>query len=195
MGFQMDQATTFTAPQPIKLTVDNFNVLHAAGAFENHRHAELIDGVIVDMSPIGRTHGMLTSRLFMRLAKALESTNSPLEAFTTATLAIPPHDAPELDLFIAAKDESEEPYFAGRMAALVIEIARTTLAYDLSSKRKLYARADIPEYWVVDADKATVHQFWSPLKDQYRESRLVQLQGPIASATISDLAIDGSGIL
>ncbi len=191
----MDQATTFTTPQPIKLTVDDFHVLHAAGAFDNHRHAELIEGVIVDMSPIGRTHALLTSRLFMRLAKALEAANSPLEAFTTATLAMPPHNAPEPDLFIATTEDPGGPYFAGRMAALVIEISRTTLAYDLSTKREMYARANVPEYWVVDADEATIHQFWSPIEGGYGESRLVQLEGPIASATIPDLAIDGSGIL
>lgn len=195
MGRVMDQATAFTTPQPIKLTVDDFHVLHAAGAFENHRHAELVEGVIVDMSPIGRTHAMLTSRLFMRLAKALEATNSPLEAVTTATLAMPPHDAPEPDLLVTSKEDREGPYFAGRMASIVIEISRTTLSYDLSTKREVYARGNIPEYWVIDADKGTVHQFWDPSGNRYRESRLVELDGPIASATIPDITIDGSGIL
>lgn len=34
--------------------------------------------------------------------------------------------------------------------ALVVEVADTTLAFDLSVKRGLYARAGIAEYWVLD---------------------------------------------
>lgn len=191
----MDQAPTFAMPQPIKLTVENFHLLHAAGAFEHHRHAELIEGVIVDMSPIGRMHTLLTSRLFIRLATALEAMNSPLEAVTTTTLAMPPFSAPEPDLLVTSKEDREGPYFAGQWAAIVIEISRTTLSYDLSTKLQLYAQGNIPEYWVIDADDAIIHQFWSPSEGRYRESREVALEGVIASATIPGLAIDGSGVL
>ena len=45
-------------------------------------------------------------------------------------------------------------------ALLLIEVAESSLAYDRSTKLRLYAAAGIPEYWVVDcaAESVEVHR-------------------------------------
>jgi Uma2 family endonuclease len=58
-------------------------------------------------------------------------------------------------------------------ALLVIEVADTSLAYDRSTKRRLYAEAGIPEYWVVDCAAETVEVHRGPGPDGYRDVRLV----------------------
>ena len=80
-------------------------------------------------------------------------------------------------------------------AALLVEVSRTTLRRDMKMKRGIYARAGVPEYWVVDADKAVVHRFWQPTDGEYRQEPAVPLAGSIASLTMPGLVIDGSGVL
>ena len=55
----------------------------------------------------------------------------------------------------------------------MIEVAETSLAYDRSTKLRLYAEAGIPEYWVVDCTAETVEVHRGPGPDGYREVSLV----------------------
>ena len=55
----------------------------------------------------------------------------------------------------------------------MIEVAETSLAYDRSTKLRLYAEARIPEYWVVDCAAETVEVHRGPGPDGYREVNLV----------------------
>jgi Uma2 family endonuclease len=52
---------------------------------------------------------------------------------------------------------------------LLIEVADTSLAYDRSTKMRLYAEAGIPEYWVVDCAAESVDIHRTPAADGYRE--------------------------
>ena len=47
---------------------------------------------------------------------------------------------------------------------LVIEVAESSLAYDRSTKRRLYAEQRVPEYWIVDIDARTIAR-WRTLLD------------------------------
>lgn len=190
----MEQLTSFEAPQPIKLTVDDFAVLHDAGAFVNHKRAELIDGVIVCMSPQTSLHVLVANRLARRLGIALDTIGSPLEALVAPTVAIPPHNAPEPDVALLLTTSGQR-YFPLESMALAIEVSRTTLRYDLTTKRDLYARAAVPEYWVVDVEGERVHRFQSPRDGAYLPMLPIPLAGELRSLTMPELAIDGTGIL
>lgn len=80
-----------------------------------------------------------------------------------------PTNEPEADLVVLAKPSRD---FRNNPQPddlrLVIEISDTTLAFDLSAKAELYARAGIVEYWVVDiaARRLIVHR--DPREGQYR---------------------------
>ena len=190
----MEQLISFEAPQPIKLTVDDFAALHDAGAFANHRHAELIDGVIVCMSPQTSLHTLAVNRLARRLGTALEMLGSPLEALITPTVEIPPHDAPEPDIALLTTTSGQR-YFPLESMSLAIEVSRSTLRYDHTIKRDLYARACVPEYWVVDVEGARVHRFRSPQDGAYQAAAPVAVASELRSLTMPELAIDGVGIL
>jgi Uma2 family endonuclease len=69
-------------------------------------------------------------------------------------------------------------------ALLVIEVAETSLAYDRSTKLRLYAEAGIPEYWVVDCIAETVEVHREPGPEGYRDVRLV---GGAAMVTLQAL--------
>ena len=52
---------------------------------------------------------------------------------------------------------------------LVIEAAESSLAYDRTTKRRLYAEAGIPESWVVDCTAETIEVHRGPGQEGYRE--------------------------
>ncbi len=76
---------------------------------------------------------------------------------------------PEPDVAVTAvdsADEFEDRHPKGRELALVVEVADTTAKYDGTKKRDLYARAEVPEYWVLDISRGVlvVHRNPSGLK-------------------------------
>jgi len=71
---------------------------------------------------------------------------------------------------------------------LLVEVADTTLAYDLGSKASLYAQAGIPEYWVMDVRGRQLHQHRQPAGDRYASVTILDagatLQAPGRAETV-----------
>jgi Uma2 family endonuclease len=81
-----------------------------------------------------------------------------------------PTNEPEPDLIVLNRHESEFLRSNPRPSdlLLVIEIADTTLGFDLTTKARLYARAEIAEYWVLDLSGRRLIVHRDPLEGQYR---------------------------
>lgn len=190
----MNAPTVLDDPRPVRLTVQAFSVLSDAGAFDRHGRVELVEGAIVELSPQLRTHSFPKNEIAYRLRRALETLGAPLAVQVEVTLEIPPHNALEPDIIV-----TDAPRGMGYMpvasAALVVEIADSSLRWDLEEKRRLYAAGEVPEYWVVDVTRGKLHRFWGPSGSDYENKDEVQFAGELRSATMPELAIDGSGIL
>ncbi|WP_174298170.1 Uma2 family endonuclease [Sphingomonas bacterium] len=178
-------------PRPVKLTVDDFLLLADAGAFDGYGRTELIEGVIVEMAPMRTRHASLVGDFYYNLRTALKAFGSPLTAMLGPTVKLPPHNAPEPDVVVVQL--GDDRYLPGEAAALAVEVSVSTLRHDLTVKRDIYARAGVPEYWVVDGEANVVHQFWNPRDGIYAETRVVALAGELASATLPGILIDATG--
>lgn len=189
----MDPIVPLDAPRPVKLTVEEFRALDLAGALARRRHAELIGGTIVEMSPQQSRHALVNTRLAFAFDQAIRHRHLDLATMIGPTVALPPHDAPEPDIVIAHLPV-RDGYLAHADVALLAEVSDTTLRHDLSTKRDLYAAASIPELWVIDMRSAIVHQFWAPQDGVFTQARSCPLSGPLDSATLT-LTIDGTGIV
>lgn len=64
--------------------------------------------------------------------------------------------------------------------ALVVEVADTTLHRDLGMKRRRYAEARIPNYWVVDGSRSVVHVHADPIDGEYVDIHTVRFGQPLA---------------
>ncbi|KQU53025.1 hypothetical protein ASG67_09220 [Sphingomonas sp. Leaf339] len=190
----MNKPTTFDGPRPLKLTVDHFTALHDAGVLADSGHVELIEGVVIEMSPQRRAHSYIKNELTYRLRRALEALGSSYIAQSEPTVALPPHSAPEPDV-VVTNDPRGTGYMPAASITLVIEVADSTVRYDVSTKRDLYAGAALPEYWVVDVQGAVVHRFWSPDDGHYRQADRLPLAEELRSGTMPELAIEGISIL
>ena len=125
--------------------------LEATGLWERER-LELIEGELI--SRMGKKRPHVNAMIFVM--KWLVDVFGPLYVIPEAPIDVLPEDnptnEPEPDLVVLKQPcsawESANPGPAD--VRLLVEISDTTLAFDLGTKARLYARAGIPEYWVVD---------------------------------------------
>ena len=78
---------------------------------------------------------------------------------------------------------------------LLVEVAHSSLPYDRDFKLPLYARAGIPEVWIVNHDDQRVEVYRDPEGDGYRSATLVERGGTVAPLAFPDLAIAVDDIL
>jgi len=142
------------------------------GILGERDRVELIRGEIVEMSPPGRHH-----RAFVNNLNRLLSRRLPEHAVVSVQNPLPLSDdtEPQPDLAVLRSREVSyrEREARAEDALLVVEVAETSLAYDRSTKLRLYAAAGIPEYWVVDCTAETVEVHRGPGPDGYRDVRMV----------------------
>lgn len=152
--------------RPFLFDFDQFEKMDAAGVFAGREgRTELIEGKVVQMSPAGAEHTKVTSRLLAYLFNALETLDTnDLLALTQGTVRIGNHSAPEPDVFVARSVPGRK-YFEARDAELVIEVTVTTFNPDHSIKRPMYARAGVPELWIVEPSNRVVHVNRQPRND------------------------------
>jgi Uma2 family endonuclease len=136
-----------------------------AGILGEDDRVELIEGEIVQMSPIGDRHVAFVMNLgrllTLRLAeRAFVSVQSPV-VLTADT-------EPQPDLAVLRPRAYKERKPHADDVLLLIEAADTSLAYDRTTKLRLYARAGIPEYWIVDCTTESVEVYLDPEADRYR---------------------------
>ncbi|NCA10809.1 Uma2 family endonuclease [bacterium] len=152
-----------TAPSRHLITVDAFHRMGETGILGPADRVELIDGEIIDMSPIGALHAALVDLLARHFAKRAGETvfircQNPLRLDDVSE---PEPDLvilrPRADLYTKAHPGSAD-------ALLVIEVADTSLAYDLGVKVPLYAKHGIPEVWVIDAASRRTRVFRRPIE-------------------------------
>ena len=126
------------------------------GVFTAEDELELIGGEIVPMSPAGRRHEVVREDLerFLRKRETVEIcvVAVPQLNLDDATFAKP-------DILVRPA-AIRSPDVRGPTALLVIEIADTSLDFDLRTKGPLYAAHGVREYWVIDAPtiETTVHR-------------------------------------
>ena len=154
---------------------------------------ELIRGEIVEMSPPGRHHRALVINLTRLLSRRL-----PEHIGVSVQNPLPLSDdtEPQPDFAVLrGRDVSYKDREAwAEDALLVIEVADSSLAYDRSTKRRLYAEAGIPEYWVVDCTAATIEVHRNPSPEGYRDVRLVTGAATLSPQAFPDVTLSTTEI-
>jgi Uma2 family endonuclease len=143
-----------TLPAPRHFTVSEYLRLADVGVIRPSERVELIDGQIVAVTPQGPVHSALVSGIVARLIEIF-----PRDAFCVrpqSTLVLGEDEAPEPDVAVVAGPCEEHQAELPRSALLVVEVSETSLAFDRGRKADIYARAGVPEYWIVDVKGASV---------------------------------------
>ena len=133
------------APERIRpLRRSEFESLVAQGRFEGER-VELIEGVLVEMTPQAPGHAACVQRLTRVLSRML---TGRADVRVQLPLAVSDDSLPEPDIAVVPVADFDDRHPTS--ALLVVEVAGTSLRKDRLVKADLYARAGVPEYWLVN---------------------------------------------
>lgn len=149
-----------------RLDVDQYHRMAEAGVLAPDARVELIDGEIIDMAPIGTRHWSAVSRLNKWLVGHV---GDAALVSVQQSLRLGRQDEPEPDIALL---KPRADFYAGALptgadALLVIEVADSTVAFDLRTKARLYATHGVRVYWVIDLANDTLHVHAAPRDGGY----------------------------
>ncbi len=175
-------------------SVDEYHAMVDAGILTKYDRVELLDGEIIDMVPIGSGHASCVMRLSRILTevvgkRAIVSVQGPLRLDEASE--------PEPDLMLL---RWEDDFYAAAHPTpadvlLLIEVSDATVAFDKNVKLPLYARAAIPEVWVVNLPDRAIEVYSSPSGQEYTESRLIGMDGALSPDCFEDVSVQVGAVI
>lgn len=160
-------------------TVDEYHRMGEAGIFGPEERVELIEGEIIEMSPIGPRHAgcviNFTRVLITRLGdRVVLSPQNPV--------VIRPRSEPQPDILLLRPRtvSYSRAHPTPEDVLLAVEVADTTLRFDRIVKARLYARAGIPEFWLADVEAESLMVHRAPSAEGYAEVTTIARDGTVA---------------
>lgn len=164
------------------------------GVLRPDARVELLNGEIIDMSPIGPFHGGVTDYLN--------------EIFTTASkgrwrtrvqnpLRLDDHSEPQPDVMLLkpAPDFYRQRHPQPEDVFLLIEVSDSTLAADQAEKLPAYGRAGVAEMWIVNLNELTIEVYREPHFTGYGSKTIVRAGDTIAPLAFPDAVVDVTELL
>jgi Uma2 family endonuclease len=175
-------------------TVAEYERMGAAGIFAADDRVELIAGEIVEMSPIGKRHAACVGRLTQTLSLLLQSAAI---VWVQNPLRLDDFSEPQPDVVVLRPraDFYEQSLPTPADVLLVIEVCDTTLEYDRQIKLPLYARAGIPEVWLVNLADEQIETYAVPAGDAYQHTASVQSGADVQSHNLPALRLRAAALL
>ena len=184
----------------------NTPTLHRFSAEEYHRlgelgilspgaRVELIDGAIHDMSsPIGPLHSGVVIRL-IRLFNRQPKKRWLISSQTPVGLDNYSEPQPDLVLLKPAPDDYVSHHPTPDDVFLLIEVSDGTLDFDRGKKLQIYARAGIPEFWVINLQGSTIEVYREPHFTGYERKTILRSGDTACPAAFPDVAVDVGELL
>ena len=150
------------------------------GVFQPGERLELLDGALVVREPQGSRHAAAIRKVLAALRAAL---GDAWQIDSQLPLALDDVSQPEPDIAVVPRDPNAYREAHPSCAALVVEIAETSYRVDRDYKLSLYARAAIPECWLLDLVNETVEIHREPetspaARYGWRYARVETLRAP-----------------
>jgi len=181
---------------PVKhkqFAVGEYEQMIAAGVFREDERLELIEGEIIEMSPIGSAHLASVNRLnhlLVALAGALAqvSVQNPVHLARS-------EPQPDIVLLRPRPDFYAEALPGPSDVLLLIEVSDTTADYDRSVKIPLCGRSGILERWLIDLIDNVIVVHLGPFTSGYRIKQTYGLGEHIPLATLPGFSVAADDIL
>lgn len=169
-------------PQLHVWTTAEYRAVIDAGVFDGRR-VELLEGGVVEMSPVSSAHEvavMLTTRVLER-AFGAEVVVRP-----QMTLDLSPHSMPLPDIVVARGSIRDYVDAPPATCLLLVEIAESSIGYDRTTKASLYAMMGVADYWIVNLKQKRLEIYRDPVSDQ--RARYGYHYGSVITLGIDDVA-------
>jgi Uma2 family endonuclease len=166
-----------------------YDKLIELGVFHDE-HIELLEGLLVPMSPMGPPHSSavteLTTTLVVALSgRALVRTQQP---FAALDLSEPEPDVAVVPLGAYKAAHPDRAY-------LIIEVAESSLAVDRGIKLRLYASCGVPEYWIVNLAERAVEVYTEPVGNSYSKLQRYEHGQTVRPTGFADVEVRVSDVM
>jgi Uma2 family endonuclease len=177
-----------------RFTVHDYHRMVDAGILCEDDRVELIRGEVLEMSPIGPRHNAAILRGNQTLVPLVRG---KAIVGVQGSIRLDEYDEPQPDLYLL---RPKEDFYASGHAGpedilLIIEVADSSLEYDQTIKRELYAETQVPEYWISDIRNDKLIAYSDNHQNQYRVVREYSRGSNIAPRLLPDLQIPVDSLL
>lgn len=176
-----------------RLSLDEYHWLIEQGFFQPEDRVELIEGVLVDMSPLRPPHAGAVDALHEEL---ITKVKRQATVRTQQPITLPEQTTePEPDFVLANRTGNYRTrHPLPEDILLVGEVSDSTLAYERGKKLRLYAAAGIQEYWIVNLVNTVLEVYRDPMGDGsnagYQIKLTYQLSAKVAPVALPNCPID-----
>ena len=155
-----------------RFTISQYHQMSEAGILSENDKVELINGEIIEMSPIGRRHAACVdriNRLFNNILgiKVIVRVQNPI---LLNNLSEP---EPDIALLKPRTDFYESGHPQPQDIFLLIEVADSSIEYDRDVKIPLYASSGITEVWLVDIYQQVIIVYRYPSENGYSDIQIL----------------------
>lgn len=177
-----------------QFTVKQYHQMVEAGILTEDDRVELLEGEIIEMSPIGRRHAACVNRLVRLFSQRLGD-----RVIVAAQNPVQLGDRSEPQPDIALLRPSADFYEAGHPQAqdiwLLVEVADTTVEFDREIKLPLYARSGVREVWLVDLNENAIAVYREPSLSGYGQVQQLQRGQELTVQAFDDLRLSVDEVL
>lgn len=195
----LDQLAAGQAPSLVPLNVEQYHRMIAEGILSEGAAIELIDGLLVHKDRADRegdtmSHGPRHAAAVRRLPqvfRVIEDRGFHLRSQLPVTLSSDQEPEPDLALVRGRPEDFEARHPGPQDVAAVMEVADSSLNFDRTTKQRLYARAEISVYWIVNLVDNQVEAYETPLAAEGRYAcRTDYRPGQAMKLTLLNLMIE-----
>lgn len=178
-----------------RFTVKEYHRMGEARVLTGDDRVELLDGVIIEMTPIAPPHAGTVTRLhrlfWSRLGdRAIVAVQNPIELADQDS-----EPQPDVTLLRSRADFYTTAHPGVHDVLLVVEVMDTSVERDRRLKLPIYARAGIAEVWLVDLSARRVEVYRQPTPDGYRDAGTVGGGTPLTIQAFPDVALSVDDVL
>jgi Uma2 family endonuclease len=172
----------------------DYHKMAEVGILKEDDRVELIDGEIIEMSPIGRRHN---SRVDWCNRTFSQSLRDAAIVRVQGSIVLDDHGEPEPDLVLL---RPRDDFYADADAMptdvlLIVEVADTSERYDRRTKAPLYARNGILELWIVDLNHDRITRYLDPTPTGYAHTQVYRRGESLSPLAFPDLSIGVDDVL
>jgi Uma2 family endonuclease len=177
-----------------RFTRSDYHRMVQTGILQPDARVELIDGEIIEMSPIGDRHLACVDRLTRIFVRGV---GDDAIVRVQGSIALDDNGEPEPDLVLLRfRDDfyAHAPATA-EAALLIVEVADSSEGYDRRIKAPLYARHRIPELWIADLNRDHITVYTDPSSDGFTTTRVYRRGSSLSPLACPSLVISVDDIL
>lgn len=175
-------------------TTDDYYKMAETGIIAQGERVELVEGEVIEKSPVGSRHAACVKRLLHFLSAALGE-RAALGVQDPVRLDDFSEPEPDISVLRPRSDFYASAHPGPSDILLLVEVSDSSLGFDRDVKLPIYSAAGIPEVWVVNLVENVVDAHRAPRRRRYEEVRRFRSGDQLTAAMIPDLVLEVDTIL